>query len=524
MTRVSAVINIYEEDPTLISEAIASIRAQTRPADEIIVVQDGMHRDYSALFARHPDLTLLRQENMGLAAARNTGLRAATGDMILFLDGDDRLMPEAIAVNLAQLEGEPGALMAFGGWRFIEADGTPLPQIVMPPLGEDPVATLLRGNCIGMHSTVLYRRSALLAEGGFAPDFRACEDYELYLRMARRGPILATGRLLAEYRQHGGNMSSDHPMMMRTALRVLAAQEPHLAGRPDWAAARRQGIAAWKVHYARQQYADILKAARGQAPAGRVLRSWLRMTRAVPWTMGKVVMSEILSRIRAAIRTDARQRPVDHVDWGQLRRTTPVSPWFGFDRGLPVDRRYIEGFLTTSAGDIRGRVLEVGDNAYTLRFGGDRVTASEVLHVDPEAPGVTYVADLADGAGLPDNAFDCIVLTQTLHLIYDMPAAIRTIRRILAPGGVLLLTVPGVSSVDQGEWGGTWFWSLTAASLGRLLSDAFQVENVSVETHGNVLVATAFLHGLAASELTDEEFAVADPNYPVIVTARARKA
>jgi hypothetical protein len=89
---------------------------------------------------------------------------------------------------------------------------------------------------------------------------------------------------------------------------------------------------------------------------------------------------------------------------------------------------------------------------------------------------------------------------------------------------VLLLTAPGVSSVDQGEWGGTWFWSLTAASLGRLLESVFRREDIDVQTHGNVLVATAFLHGLADSELTDEEFAQTDPHYPVIVTARVRKA
>lgn len=524
MTRVSAVINVHAEDPALVAEAIASVKAQTRPPDEILLVEDGPKRDYSSLLSMHPEIRSVRQGNQGLAAARNAGLRAATGDAILFLDGDDRLLPGAVATNLALLEGSPGAVMAYGGWRFIDAAGRPGPEARLPPLGPDPVASLLRGNCIGMHAAVLYRRSALLEAGGFDPGLRACEDYELYLRMARRGPILATGRLLAEYRRHASNMSSDHGMMLRTVLRVLDRQDGTIAGRADWVAARREGEAAWRGHYARQQYLDLLRMLVGKASPGPAIRGWLRMTRDQPAKMGEVVVSELLNRARDLARRATRRPAVGRVDFGDLRRTRPVSRWFGYDRGIPVDRRYIEDFLARHADDIRGRVLEVGDNAYTRRFGGDRVAASEVLHVDPAAPGVTYVADLTQGEGVPSDAFDCVVLTQTLHLIFDMPAALRTLHRVLRPGGVLLLTVPGVSSVDQGEWGGTWFWSLTPASLGRLLSDAFGADGVALEAHGNVLTATAFLHGLAAEELSEEEFAVADPSYPVIVAARVAKA
>jgi SAM-dependent methyltransferase len=214
----------------------------------------------------------------------------------------------------------------------------------------------------------------------------------------------------------------------------------------------------------------------------------------------------------------------ERINFGDLERTTPVSSWFGFDRGRPVDRKYIEDFLRSHSGDIRGRVLEVGDNAYTRQFGGSRVLNSEVLHIDPDAPDVTYVADLADGTGLPDEAFDCVVLTQTLHLIYDFSAALRTLHRILKPGGALLLTVPGVSSVDNGQWGGTWYWSFTQAAMGRMLEPIFGRENIEIETHGNVLVATAFLYGLADHEIEQKDFAVTDPAYPVIVAARVRKA
>ena len=212
------------------------------------------------------------------------------------------------------------------------------------------------------------------------------------------------------------------------------------------------------------------------------------------------------------------------VRFGDLRRVKPLSEWFGFDRGTPLDRVYIEEFLARHSGDIRGRALEIGDNSYTLRFGGTAVQQSDVLHVDKANPHATIIGDLGDGTNLPSDTFDCIVLTQTLHLIYDMQRAVTTLHRMLVPGGVLLVTVPGVSSVDRGEWGSTWHWSLTPLSLERLLADSFGARQMTVEAHGNVLVAAGFLYGLAAEELTRDELAARDPRYPVIIAARAVKA
>ena len=119
--------------------------------------------------------------------------------------------------------------------------------------------------------------------------------------------------------------------------------------------------------------------------------------------------------------------PPGAVQWGDLRRTTPIASDFGYSRGGPVDRYYIESFLEQHQLDVRGTVLEIGDSTYTTRFGRARVTQADVLHIDPEAPGATFVGDLADGSFLPDDAFDCVVLTQTLHLVYDFGAALRTI-------------------------------------------------------------------------------------------------
>lgn len=216
---------------------------------------------------------------------------------------------------------------------------------------------------------------------------------------------------------------------------------------------------------------------------------------------------------------------VGDVDLGSLRRVHPISRVFGFDRGRCIDRYYIDQFLQTHAPDIRGRVLEVADNEYTRRWGGSRVTRSDVLHAAPGNRKATIVADLASGENLPSRAFDCLLFTQTLQHIYDTKAALRTIGRILAPGGVFLVTVPGISQIsryDMDRWGD--FWRFTTLSLSRLLEEVFPAEQIAVTAYGNVLTATAFLHGLASEELSARELDFHDADYELLIAARAQKA
>jgi SAM-dependent methyltransferase len=213
--------------------------------------------------------------------------------------------------------------------------------------------------------------------------------------------------------------------------------------------------------------------------------------------------------------------PVGYVRFGSLRRRAPISRHFGYDRGTPIDRYYVERFLERQAADIRGRVLEFGDNEYTRRFGGERVTRSDVLHPTADNPHATIVGDLADPASLPEGEFDCIVCTQTLHLIYNIDAAVRGLRRMLRPGGVLLATFPGLSPISDVEWRRHWYWSLTEYSAQRLFGDVFGASAVRVEVHGNVLSTTAFMHGLAAGELRHEELEFHDPDYQMLIAVRA---
>ena len=218
------------------------------------------------------------------------------------------------------------------------------------------------------------------------------------------------------------------------------------------------------------------------------------------------------------------RQPDQPVNWRDLRRVTPISRVFGFDRGTPICRYYIAQFLQRHAQDIRGRVLEIADANYTRQFGGSRVTQSDVLHVTAGNATATMIGDLATGAGIPSEAFDCILLTQTLPFIYDIHAVVSHLHHALRVGGVVLATASGISPIsryDMERWGD--YWRLTDLSARTLFEEAFAPERVQVVTYGNVLTSVAYLHGLAAEELTLAELDAQDPDYQVIIAIRAEK-
>jgi SAM-dependent methyltransferase len=214
--------------------------------------------------------------------------------------------------------------------------------------------------------------------------------------------------------------------------------------------------------------------------------------------------------------------PLGKVRWGDLSASQPICADWGFDRGQPVDRYYIENFLASQSNDIQGRVLAIGDDNYTQMFGGDRVTQSDVLHVENN-PNATIVADLADAPQIGSDTFDCFLLIQTLQLIYELRAALQTTYRILKPGGIVLATLPGITPLKDEEWNDIWYWNFTVRSAQRLFEEVFPAENIRIEAYGNVLTATAFLQGLASQEIQPKKLDEADPRFPVILTVRAIK-
>lgn len=232
-----------------------------------------------------------------------------------------------------------------------------------------------------------------------------------------------------------------------------------------------------------------------------------------------------------AVKTGARKelrrqrwQRLRHPAWlGTLRRTRPLSYHWGAERGTPIDRYFIERFLTEHRGDIRGRVLEVMDDRYTRRF-GDGVERSDVLDIDAANGRATIHADLGAPNSLPTAEFDCFVLTQTLQFIPDLESALGSARDALREGGVLLATLPVVSKIDRGAGVAGDYWRFTVASATRAFAAAFGQDRIQVTSFGNVLVSVAFLMGMAVEDLKQRELDFVDEYFPLLVAVRAVRA
>ncbi len=210
------------------------------------------------------------------------------------------------------------------------------------------------------------------------------------------------------------------------------------------------------------------------------------------------------------------------MKWGDFRHFAPFDAYSGGRRGLPVDRHYIEQFLAQWRTDVRGDVLETGNSEYTRLFGGKRVRRSHVLNAVPGNHNATLVGDLTDPQLLEPHSLDCIILTQTLQYVFDLGSALRNCATALRPGGTLLVTVPTMTKMSGPDVVATGeYWRFTSADVERLLTGAFGSDAVTVEAFGNLIAATAFLHGLAAEELETEELERRDPDYEMLIAARA---
>lgn len=211
------------------------------------------------------------------------------------------------------------------------------------------------------------------------------------------------------------------------------------------------------------------------------------------------------------------------INWGTLRHVTPVSERYGYDRGLPIDRYYIEKFLEKNKADIKGYVLEIRDRNYTNRFGGRKVRCSDILDIDTSNKSTTIYADLRNKNTLPRNKYNCIILTQTLHLIDNYVAAIKNIRRMLKKNGVFLCTVPSLSRIDDFAEEEGDFWRFTKASTQYIFKKYFAENKLQIQLYGNVFIDICFLEGISAQEIRKKELDYYDKYFPLIVCVRAVK-
>ena len=244
---VSVVIPVFNQAHFL-GEAISSVLAQTRQADDIVVIDDGSTDDPASVTATFPGIRLIQQKNRGLAAARNRGLQSVNTSHIVFLDSDDRLLPTALETGLICIANHTDCAFVFGGFRLISENGTPLGPDRFSPIEGNAHLSLIRRNVLGPPTTGLYRRGCLLAMNGFDETLRRAEDYDLFLRIAQKYPIASHPNIVAEYRRHGQNMTNNHSAQLKAVLHVLDLHEARIIGNTETRKAFEEGGKSRRVH------------------------------------------------------------------------------------------------------------------------------------------------------------------------------------------------------------------------------------------------------------------------------------
>jgi glycosyltransferase involved in cell wall biosynthesis len=248
---VAVVIHCFNQGGFL-KEALDSVFAQTiRPA-EVVVVDDGSTDNTAAVASTYAGVNPVRQPNRGMAHARNRGLAQTSSEHVVFLDADDRLLPDALEIGLAELERRPDCALVFGRCERIDVSGRRLPTVAPPPLAEEAFTALLRGNLIWTPAVAMFRRSRCGSALRFDPSLGPGADYELYLRLAKQRRVEGHGRLVAEYRLHDASMSQDPARMLQSTVTVLRAQRPYVKSSPSRRAAYEYGLRSFKHYYGGQ--------------------------------------------------------------------------------------------------------------------------------------------------------------------------------------------------------------------------------------------------------------------------------
>jgi len=264
---VSIIIPCYNQAHFL-HEAIQSVLAQTYPHREIFIVDDGSTDNTAEVTAGYRDVRYIRQENSGVSAARNTGLKQSRGEYLVFLDSDDRLLPEALEIGVDCLREHPECAFAFGHSRFTTADGSFLSKPEQPYVTRDHYLELLRENYIWCPGSVIYRRIAFEIANGFDTSLGPGADYDLYLRITRDSPIFCHNQLVAGYRLHSSSMSTDHSLMLLETLKTLNAQRDFVKGNDRYIVALETGKKHAQDYYRSLQMGDrILNVAKASLPA-----------------------------------------------------------------------------------------------------------------------------------------------------------------------------------------------------------------------------------------------------------------
>jgi glycosyltransferase involved in cell wall biosynthesis/SAM-dependent methyltransferase len=536
-TSLVSVIVIFFDAERFLEEAIESVAAQTYPHWELLLCDDGSTDGSTAIARRWADTSPAsvrylehdNHRNRGMSATRNLGLAHARGEHVAWLDADDVWLPEKLERQVGLLEEHSGAAMVYGPLRvwfswtgqaedfrrdFTQELGVPADSLVEPPT---LALRFLRDDAY-IPSGVLVRRSVLEEVGGYEETIG--DDYEdeiVHFKICHRWPVFASGESWVKYRQHENAFSVVEP---RRPLRRKAR-----ANRIDYLTRlseylRSQGdeeseagrLVRRELELAQSRFRYLVAGSASSGP--RLVKARLQSAAREARELADRLVPSVVRRW-VGLRACGRRRspPPGWLHYGNLRRLTPISAASALDRGTPVDRYYVARFLAAHRADIRGRVLEVGNGTHGARPDGDDRVAQWETH-----------PTMTQAARAEASSFDCVILADVLTAEWDVREAVRRSADALAPGGVILATLPAIVGPEQdGASPSHRFWRFTALSARRLFEEHFDPASLTVEVHGNVLAGMAVLHGISAEELDPRELEHADPDYATLIGVRAVK-
>lgn len=524
-----SVIIIFFNGERFIEEAIESVFAQTYDAWELLLVDDGS-TDSSGTLAlhyveRHPDKVCYFEHggkrNRGMSASRNLGIRKARGQYIAFLDADDVWLPGKLEHQVGLLNSHPDVGMVYGptqwwySWSgsrtevqrdFVHPASGPAPgRLVQPPT---LLLEFLKSEGLSPCTcSILVRREVLERTGGFEECFRGLyEDQAFCAKVCLDTPVFASNVCSCRYRQHPASATEA----------ALEAGEHRSA---------RLAFLAWLDSYLSAQrinYAEVRRTIRQER--------WRCQHPTLPRMLGRLqrVIRNLRLRARRWAWALTRLPLVRHLSGVRLRRLHPIGN--GRQRGTPIVRHYWTGFLEKYRSDIRGVALEVGTTVTVQQYGGEAVTRADALDLTQHSPDVAIVADLTRADQVPGGQYDCFVNQFTMHLIYDLDAALYHSIRMLKPGGVLLVNFPCVdyyfpSGLDMATGQPMFmYWWFTPIQVENLLRRAgLSSTDYTVEIFGNLFSRIAYQMNLPAEELTRQELEHVDPGHPLLICVRAVK-
>ncbi len=247
---VSIVITTYNSADFL-PVAIESAIKQSYPFFEIIIIDDGSTDNTKCVIKSYPSVKYFYQKNQGLSAARNTGILKSNGEYLVFLDADDWLENDALEMNAKVLISKPHLAFISGNYFFLH-DGNNHPKRVTFKITDKHYEKLLESNYIGMHAAVMFRRW-VFNEFRYDECLKSCEDYDLYLNIARKYPIYHHQKFIATYYFHQKGLSHNYKAMSSSVYSVIKKQETFLKNSGE-VKAYRKGINQWKEYHCLECY------------------------------------------------------------------------------------------------------------------------------------------------------------------------------------------------------------------------------------------------------------------------------